>query len=49
MDWNQQAVKKAKSYLSYTSFSQSSLVDQLEYEGFTPAQAQYGASVAYNW
>ena len=40
---NEQAVKKAKSYLSYTSFSYQGLVEQLEYEGFTHTQAVYGA------
>jgi hypothetical protein len=45
--WNEQAVKKAKSYLDYTSFSLSGLVDQLKAEGFTPSEAQYGANTAY--
>jgi hypothetical protein len=47
VDWNEQAVKKAKSYLDYTSFSLSSLVTQLEFEGFTPSQAQHGANAVY--
>jgi hypothetical protein len=47
VDWNEQAVKKAKSYLDYTSFSLSGLAQQLEFEGFTPSQAQYGANTAY--
>ncbi len=47
VDWNEQAAKKAKSYLDFSSFSQSGLVNQLEYEGFTPAQAQFGASAVY--
>jgi hypothetical protein len=47
VDWNEQAVKKAKSYLEYTSFSLQGLVEQLEFSGFTPAQAQYGANTAY--
>ncbi|WP_243841596.1 Ltp family lipoprotein [Mycobacterium sp. DL592] len=47
MDWNEQAVKKAKSYLDYSSFSLQGLVEQLEYSGFTPSQAQYGATTAY--
>ncbi|MBJ7383912.1 MAG: Ltp family lipoprotein, partial [Mycolicibacterium sp.] len=47
VDWNEQAVKKAKSYLDYTSFSLSGLVEQLESEGFTPSEAQYGANTAY--
>ncbi|KDF01005.1 hypothetical protein Y900_019225 [Mycolicibacterium aromaticivorans JS19b1 = JCM 16368] len=47
VDWNEQAVKKAKSYLNYTSFSEEGLVNQLEYDGFTSSQAQYGAGKAY--
>ena len=47
-DWNEQAVKKAQSYLKYSSFSYDGLVDQLEYEGFTHEQAKYGADKAYN-
>ncbi|WP_207547168.1 Ltp family lipoprotein, partial [Mycolicibacterium fortuitum] len=27
-------------------FSRSGLIDQLEYEGYTPAQAAYGATAA---
>lgn len=44
VDWNEQAAKKARSYLEYTSFSRSGLVDQLLYEGFTPEQAEFGVS-----
>ena len=47
VDWNEQAVKKAKSYLEFTSFSLQGLVEQLEYSDFTPSEAQYGASTAY--
>jgi hypothetical protein len=47
VDWNEQAVKKAKSYLDYTSFSLQALVEQLEFNGFTPTEAQYGANTAY--
>jgi host cell surface-exposed lipoprotein/uncharacterized protein DUF2510 len=47
VNWNEQAVKKAKSYLSFTSFSKDGLINQLEYDGFTPDQAQYGANTAY--
>ncbi len=43
-DWNKQAVKSAKEYLDYSSFSRSGLIDQLEYEGFTHEQAAYGVS-----
>ncbi|OBF09937.1 hypothetical protein A5727_21795 [Mycobacterium sp. ACS4331] len=47
VDWNEQAVKSARQYLEYTSFSLQALVEQLEYSGFTPAEAQYGANQAY--
>lgn len=38
------AVAKAKEYLSFTSFSESGLVGQLEYEGFSNEEAVYGAA-----
>lgn len=41
------ALERALEYLDYTSFSYSGLIDQLEFEGFTPSQAEYGASKAY--
>lgn len=44
VNWNEQAVKKAKSYLEFTSFSRAELIDQLLYNGFTPAQAEFGVS-----
>jgi hypothetical protein len=44
-DWNEQAAKKAKSYLEFQSFSRSGLIDQLLFEGFTPEQAEYGVGV----
>jgi hypothetical protein len=47
VDWNEQAVRKAQSYLNYSSFSQDGLARQLEYEGFTTSQAQHGAAIAY--
>lgn len=37
------ARKKAASYLSYSSFSRSGLIKQLEFEGFSNADATYGA------
>ena len=36
------AVKKAKSYLSYSSFSRTGLIGQLEFEGFSNADATFG-------
>jgi Host cell surface-exposed lipoprotein/Protein of unknown function (DUF2510) len=47
VNWNEQAVRKAKSYLDYTSFSLEGLVGQLEFNGFTPSEAQFGANTAY--
>jgi hypothetical protein len=37
------AVNKAKDYLSYTAFSHDGLIEQLEYEKFSTADATYGA------
>ena len=39
---------KAYEYLDYTSFSLAGLIDQLEFEGFSNAEATYGATEAYN-
>ena len=36
------AVKKAKSYLSYSAFSRTGLIGQLEFEGFSNADATFG-------
>jgi hypothetical protein len=38
------AVKKAINYLNYMSFSKTGLIDQLEYEGFTKTEAEYGVN-----
>lgn len=43
-DWNEQAAKKAQSYLDTGSFSREQLINQLEYEKFTTEQAEYGVS-----
>ncbi|MDQ5949134.1 MAG: hypothetical protein QG589_260 [Patescibacteria group bacterium] len=44
------AVKKAKSYLSYSAFSHDGLVTQLEFEQFSHADAVYGADHSgANW
>ena len=40
----QNAVKRASSYLNYSAFSYSTLVDKLKSEGFTQEEADYGAS-----
>ena len=41
-DWNEQAAIKAQDYLDFSSFSRSGLIEQLEFEGFTTEQAEYG-------
>lgn len=38
------AVRKAKDYLAFMGFSHSGLIEQLEFEGFTAEQAEYGAT-----
>ena len=38
----QQAEQSAEDYLNYSAFSRSGLIDQLEYEGFSTADATYG-------
>ena len=40
----QNAIRSVESYLSFTSFSRTGLIDQLEYEGFTAEQAEYGVT-----
>jgi hypothetical protein len=46
VDWNEQAAKAAEQYLDVSGFSRGGLIDQLEYAGFTPAQAEYGVAAA---
>jgi hypothetical protein len=44
------AVQKAADYLSFAAFSRQGLIDQLKYEGFSEADATYGAdAVGANW
>jgi len=45
-DWNEQAAKKAASYLRSSAFSRVSLIAQLEFSGFTKAEAEYGVTRA---
>lgn len=46
----QNAVKKAKSYLNFMSFSRKGLIEQLEYEGFSNEDAIYGVDhVEVDW
>ncbi len=44
VDWNAQAAASAANYLQFSPFSRAGLIDQLEFEGFTPEQAEYGVS-----
>lgn len=44
------ALDKARSYLSWMRFSEQGLYDQLEYDGFTEAEARYGvANCGADW
>ncbi len=38
----QNAVEKAESYLDFSAFSRTELIEQLEFNGFSPADATYG-------
>ncbi len=38
----QNALNRANDYLKFMSFSRSGLIDQLEYEGFSTSEAEYG-------
>lgn len=42
----QNAVDKAKSYLSFSGFSRKGLIEQLEYEGYSTEDATFGADNA---
>ena len=43
-------MQKAADYLSFAAFSRQGLIDQLKYEGFSEADATYGAdAVGANW
>lgn len=41
------AAKKALSYLEYSAFSKEGLIKQLEYEGFSNNEAEYGVEQSY--
>ena len=46
----QNARQKAESYLNFTAFSRQGLIEQLEYEGFSNIDAEYGAdAVNADW
>ena len=44
------AVKKGEQYLSFTAFSRSGLIKQLEFDGFSKSDATYGTDAQnVNW
>jgi cytoplasmic iron level regulating protein YaaA (DUF328/UPF0246 family) len=44
------AVKKGEQYLSFTAFSRSGLIEQLEFDGFNKSDATYGTDAQNaNW
>jgi hypothetical protein len=46
----EQAIDKAADYLEYTAFSRSGLIQQLEFEGFSKADATYAVdNIEVNW
>ena len=50
VNWNKQAVLKAKDHLRYPPVSRLRLVSWLQREGFTREQAEYGADASrVNW
>lgn len=50
VSWNEQALRAAKEYLSYGSFSRSGLIEQLKYDKYTDDQARYAAEhCGANW
>ncbi|WP_373068810.1 Ltp family lipoprotein, partial [Gemmatimonas sp.] len=38
------AAKSAANYLKFSSFSRKGLIDQLKFEGFSAAEAEYGVN-----
>ena len=40
------AARSARQYLDISGFSRSGLIEQLQYEGYSPEQATYGATAA---
>ncbi len=42
-DWQALAVNAAGRYIKHSPYSRKNLIAQLVYDGFTPAQAEYGA------
>ncbi|WP_010649953.1 Ltp family lipoprotein [Oceanobacillus massiliensis] len=46
----QNAIRQAESYLDYTAFSKSGLIDQLEYEGYPTEEAKFAVeNIEVDW
>lgn len=45
VNWNNQAKKAADGYLKIAKFSKDELISQLQFDGFTLEEAQFGASI----
>jgi hypothetical protein len=45
-DWKAQAAKAAENYLDMMPFSRSGLIQQLEFEGYSREQAEFGVTQA---
>lgn len=46
----QNAVRKAQQYLGFSAFSRQGLIEQLEYDGFSEADATYAVdSITVDW
>jgi hypothetical protein len=46
VDWKEQAALSAENYLSMQAFSREGLIQQLKFEGYTQAEAEYGVKQA---
>lgn len=45
-----QAVRAAQNYINFQAFSRSGLIEQLEFEGYSRAEAEYGvANITVDW
>ena len=44
VNWNNQAKKAADNYLKIAKFNKDELVSQLQFDGFTLEEAQFGAN-----
>ena len=50
VSWGDQATQSAREYLASQAFSRSGLIHQLEYEGFSEAEATRGVDAVHaNW